>query len=208
MERDADTLANGDGVLDTITDNIGTLANKPTNIGFVDTQFLDVRANMRFDTPVGAVSFTPSVTFTLQYDFPVGGVAGRDDLCPPPEGVCSAIGRNLGMGFNGVTNMPHWQGTFSVVLNNGNHRVRVTPRYRDSLNTAYGDLSDDAQIGWTHEQGQWTLATNYSYQFPQGSSVALTINNLFATDPPEQSGARFDRRRPEIGFQFRHSFEN
>ena len=199
---------NGDGVLDTITDNIGTLANKPTNIGFVDTQFLDVRANMRFDTPVGTVSFTPSVTFTLQYDFPVGGVAGRDDLCPPPEGVCSAIGRNLGMGFNGVTNMPHWQGTFAVALNNGNHRVRVTPRYRDSLNTAFGDLSDDAQIGWSHEQGQWTLATNYSYQFPQGSSVALTINNLFATDPPEQSGARFDRRRREFGFQFRHSFEN
>ena len=33
---------------------------------------------MPFDTPVWAVSFTPQVTFTLQYDFPVGGVAGRD----------------------------------------------------------------------------------------------------------------------------------
>ena len=210
VEMDPDIVfdVNGDGILDTITDNIGTLANKPTNIGFVDTQFLDLRANMRFDTPIGALTFSPQVTFTLQYDFPVGGVAGRDDLCPPPEGVCSAIGRNLGMGFNGVTNMPHWQGTFAVALNTGNHRVRVIPRYRDSLNTAYGDLSDEARVGWTHEGGQAIITTNYSYQFPQGSSVAFTINNLFATDPPRQSGARFDRRRREYGLQFRHSFDN
>ena len=77
----------------------------------------------------------------------------REGLCPPPDGICSAIGRNMGMGFNGVTNMPHWQGTFAVALNTGNHRVRFVPRYRDSLNTAYDDLSENQLVGWTHEAG-------------------------------------------------------
>ena len=199
---------NGDGIRDTITDNIATLANKPTNIGFLNAQFLDLRANIRFDSPIGPVNFTPQVTLTLQYDFPVGGAAGRDGLCPPPEGVCSAIGRNLGMGFNGVTNMPHWQGSFPVALNIGNHRVRLIPRYRDSMNTAFDDLSDNQLVSFSHEEGQWTLNGNWNYQFNQGSSLAFTVSNLFATDPPQQSGARFDRRRREYGLQFRHSFDN
>jgi iron complex outermembrane receptor protein len=197
-----------DGLLHTTTDNIGTLANKPTNIGFLDAQFLDVHANMRFDTPVGALTFSPNATLTLQYDFPVGGAAGRDDLCPPPEGVCSAIGRNLGMGFNGVTNMPHWQGNFPVTLNVNNNNFRVIARYRDSLNTAAGDLAENAAQTFVHEEGQWTVDLNWTYQFDQGSSLAFSVNNAFATDPPEQSGARFDRRRREIGLQFRHSFDN
>ncbi|MGI9257240.1 MAG: TonB-dependent receptor plug domain-containing protein [Gammaproteobacteria bacterium] len=197
-----------DGLLHTTTDNIGTLSNKPTNIGFLDAQFFDLHANMNFDTPIGAINFTPNVTFTLKYDFPVGGAGGRNDLCPPPEGICSSIGRNLGMGFNGVTNMPHWQGTFPVTLNYNNHRFRAIPRYRDSLNSATGDLSEAQRAVFVHEEGLWTLDLNYNYQFNQGSSLAFSIYNAFATDPPEQSGARFNRRRREVGIQFRHSFDN
>ena len=199
---------NGDGILDTYTDNIGTLANKPTNIGYVNTEFLDVHANMRFDTPIGALSFTPNLTFTLKYDFPVGGTAGRDGLCPPPEGICSAIGRSIGMGFNGVTSMPHWQGSFPVTLNVNNNDFRVVARYRDSLNTAFEDLNDNQKAVFIHEEGQWTLDVNWSYRFNQGSTISLFVNNAFATDPPDQGSARFDRRRREYGLQFRHSFEN
>ena len=112
------------------------------------------------------------------------------------------------MGFNGVTNMPHWQGTFPVSLNVNNHSIRAIARYRDSLNTAVDDLSDTQIIGWNRDSGQWTLDLNYNYQFNQGSSIAVSVNNLFATDPPDQSGARFDRRRREFGLQFRHSFDN
>ena len=147
---------NGDGILDTTTDNIGTLANKPTNIGFLDAQFFDLHANMRFDTPIGALTFSPNLTFTLKYEFPVGGAAGRDDLCPPPEGVCSSIGRSLGMGFNGVQDMPHWQGSFPVTLDVNNNRFRVIARYRDSLNAATGDLSDNQAAVFVHEEGLWT----------------------------------------------------
>ena len=134
---------NGDGILDTTRNNIATLLNSPVNIGYVNTQFLDLYANMRFDTPLGPLSFNPAVTFTLQYDFPVGEVGGRDGLCPPPEGVCSAIGRQLGMGFNGVTSMPHWQGIFPVMLNVNN--FRVVTRYRDGLNEAYQDRASHFQ---------------------------------------------------------------
>ena len=87
------------------------------------------------------------------------------------------------MGFNGVTNMPHWQGSFPISADIGNHRVRLTPRYRDSMNTAYDDLSDDQRVGFNHNEGQWLLNVNWSYQFNQGSNVAFTVSNLFATDP-------------------------
>ncbi len=199
---------NGDGILDTYTDNIGTLANRPSNIGFLNAQFFDLHANMRFDTPIGALTFSPNVTFTLQYDFPVGGAAGRDGLCPPPEGICSSIGRSLGMGFNGVTNMPHWQGSFPVTLNLNNNRFRMIARYRDSLNKQVEDLSDNASHSFVHEEGMWTLDFNWAYEFNQGSSIAVSVNNMFATDPPDQGGSRFNRRRREFGLQFRHSFDN
>ena len=42
----------GDGVLDTTRQNIATLLNSPVNIGYIDTQFLDLNANMNFDTPM------------------------------------------------------------------------------------------------------------------------------------------------------------
>ena len=90
----------GDGVLDTTRQNIATLLNSPVNIGYIDTQFFDLYSNMNFDTPIGPLNFRPSLTFTLQYDFPLGDIGGRDGLCT--DGVCSGIGRSFGMGFNGV----------------------------------------------------------------------------------------------------------
>jgi iron complex outermembrane receptor protein len=200
----------GDGVLDTTRNNIATLRNAPVNIGYVSTEWLDVHATMRFDTRWGAVTFSPSATFALTYDFPVGDVGGRDGLCPPPEGVCSAIGRQLGRGFNGVTSMPHWQGVFPVTLNVANNNFRVVARYRDALNQAYEDMNVNSSSydTWEHEPGQLTVDFNWSYSFSQGSTVAFSILNLFATEPPEQGSERFNRRRREMGLQFRHSFDS
>jgi iron complex outermembrane receptor protein len=197
----------GDGVLDTTRQNIATLLNSPVNIGYIDTQFLDLNANMNFDTPIGALNFRPALTFTLQYDFPLGGIGGRDGLCS--EGVCSGVGRSFGMGFNGVTDMPHWQGVFPVTVNRNNHNFRVIARYRDGLNEAIEDLSRDDFLyrRFERDEGMWTVDFNYAYQFEQGSSLALSVYNLFATDPPAQDAQRFNQRRREIGVQFRHSFD-
>jgi iron complex outermembrane receptor protein len=200
----------GDGVLDTTRNNIATLRNAPVNIGYVDTEWLDVHATMRFDTGWGALTFSPSASFALKYDFPVGEVGGRDGLCPPPGGVCSSIGRQLGMGFNGVTSIPHWQGILPVTLNVVNNNFRVVARYRDALNQAYEDMNVNsaAYSTWKHEPGQLTVDFNWSYSFSQGSTVAFSVLNLFATEPPEQGSERFNRRRREIGLQFRHSFDS
>ena len=199
----------GDGVLDTTRNNIATLRNAPVNIGYVDTEWLDVHATMRFDTAWGALTFSPSATFALTYDFPVGGIGGRDGLCPPPEGVCSSIGRQLGMGFNGVQSVPHWQGVFPVTLNVNNNNFRVVTRYRDGLNTAVEDLNSESRATnvWTRDEGQLTIDFNWNYSFSQGSSVAVSVLNLFAQEPPDQGASRFNRRRREIGLQFRHSFD-
>jgi hypothetical protein len=137
-----------------------------------------------------------------------GGINGREGLCPPPEQVCSSIGRSIGMGFNGVTSMPHWQGNFPVTLNMNNNSFRIIARYRDSLNEAFEDLSENEAIVFVRDDPQITVDLNWTYQFNQGSSIALSVNNAFASDPPEQNGARFDRRKREFGLQFRHSFDN
>ena len=189
--------------------NLNVLASKPKNLGFLDADFLDVRTNMRFDTPIGLVTFSPSATMTLRYEFPVDDVVGRAGLCP--DGLCSAVGRQLGRGFaNGVNSMPHWQGVFPVMLGVGNHNIRFIARYRDSLNGAIEDfVPSDSTPVFIHEEGQWTGDLNWNYTFNQGgTTVGLSINNLFATDPPDHGSSRYDRRRREFGLQFRHTFEN
>ena len=197
----------GDGVLDTTRQNIATLLNSPVNIGYIDTQFFDLNANMNFDTPIGSLNFRPSLTFTLKYDFPLGGIGGRDGLCS--DGVCSGIGRSFGMGFNGVTDMPHWQGVFPATLNLNNQDIRVVARYRDGLNNAIEDLPQDEFLTarWERDEGQLTIDVNWAYRFNQGSSVALSVYNLISSDPPAQDAQRFNQRRREIGLQFRHSFD-
>ena len=197
----------GDGVLDTTRQNIATLLNSPVNIGYIDTQFFDLYANMNFDTPIGPMNFRPSLTFTLQYDFPLGDIGGRDGLCT--DGVCSGIGRSFGMGFNGVTDMPHWQGVFPATFSLNNQDIRVVARYRDGLNNAFDDLPQDEFLTarWERDEGQLTIDVNWAYRFNQGSSVALSVYNLFSTDPPAQDAQRFNQRRREIGLQFRHSFD-
>ena len=49
------------------------------------------------------------------------------------------------------------------------------------MNTAYDDLSDDQRVTFNHNEGQWLLNVNWSYQFSQGSNVAFTVSNLFAS---------------------------
>jgi len=113
------------------------------------------------------------------------------------------------MGFNGVTDMPHWQGVFPLSLNVNNHDFRVVTRYRDGLNEAIEDLSQDEflTLRWERDEGQFTIDFNWAYRFDQGSTLALSIYNLFASDPPAQDAQRFNQRRREIGLQFRHSFD-
>lgn len=175
------------------------------NAGNLDAEFIDLRATMNF----GDIRFTPSVTITTKYEFDnVLGTVGRDDLCP--NGVCDGVGRALGMGFSGVTSMPRWQANFPVVWNiNGAHSLRVNLNYRDGLNTAWGDLSDDQRLAFQRDDGQWITNLSYNWRLPNdATTVSFLVNNLSATEPPANNGGRFNRRLREFGIQLRHSFDN
>ena len=190
--------------------NIGLVVSQPTNLDYLNAEFLDVHSRMSFDTRIGALSFTPRVTFTTTYEFPLpAGVAQRSGLCP--NDLCSAIGRTIGMGFaNGVNNMPHWQGAFPLSLRMGNHTVRLNTSYRDSLNSDYDDLDPTAAATalFVHEEGQWLFDVSWNMQINAAANVGFSTRNLFATEPPATSAARFNRRLREYAVQFRYTLGN
>ncbi len=190
--------------------NIGLIVSQPTNLDYLDAEFVDVHARMAFESRIGQISFTPRVTFVTTYEFPLpGGVAQRSGLCP--DGLCSAIGRSIGMGFaNGVNNMPRWQGQFPVSVNFGNHSLRLNTSYRDSLNTDYDDLDPTAASTalFVHQEGQWLFDVSWNMQINNAASVGFATRNLFATEPPRNSAARFNRRLREYALQFRYTLAN
>ena len=189
-------------------DNIALIVTYPENLDFLNAEFLDLYSNMNFDTGVGRLSFAPRFTLTTRYDFPLpAGAGARPGLCP--DDLCSSIGRNIGMGFsNGINNMPHWQGSFPLSVNRGDHRVRLNVSYRDSLNAEYDDLASEAAIqAFTHEEGQWLLDLQWNWQFMPSASFGLATRNLLATEPPQNQSARYNRRLREYVLQFRYTFE-
>ena len=190
--------------------NIGLIVSKPTNLDYLNAEFVDLHSRMTFDTRVGMVSFAPRVTFTTTYEFPLpAGVVQRSGMCP--NDLCSAIGRSIGMGFaNGVNNMPHWQGAFPLSLSIRNHTVRLNTSYRDSLNNDYDDLDPTAASTalFVHEEGQWLFDVSWNMQINAAASVGFSTRNLFATEPPAVSAARFNRRLREYAVQFRYTLGN
>ena len=189
--------------------NIALIVTQPRNLDFLNAEFLDLNANLNVNTGVGRLSFTPRFTLTTRYDFPLpDGQPARPGLCP--DDLCSAIGRNIGMGFsNGINNMPHWQGNFPLSLNRGEHRFRLNISYRDGLNEAYDDLDPDAAAtqAFTHEEGQWLADLQWNWQFMPSASFGLATRNLLATEPPQNQSARYNRRLREYVLQFRYTFE-
>ena len=188
--------------------NIALIVTYPENLDFLNAEFLDLYSNMNFDTGVGRLSFSPRFTLTTKYDFPLpAGAGARPGLCP--DDLCSSVGRSIGMGFsNGINNMPHWQGSFPLSLNRGDHRVRLNVSYRDSLNADYDDLTTDvAREAFTHEEGQWLLDVQWNWQFMPSASFGLATRNLLATEPPQNQSARYNRRLREYVAQFRYTFD-
>ncbi len=194
--------------------NLQSVVGYVQNLGYLDAEFLDVRASMVFNAGGGTLRFTPSATFTTKYEFPNSlDASGVDFLCE--GGVCNGISRNIsattgmGGGFNGVTSMPRWQANLPLNWNlNSMHSVRLTANYRDSLNAQVEDLTE-AQLGaFNHEEGQWTLNGNYTWNASSGISLSFFVNNIFSTDPPATQGQRFNRRQREYGLRFRYSQQN
>lgn len=190
-----------------LEDNIGMIITSPVNLNYLNTEFLDVHASMAWDTAIGQLSFTPSVTYVLQYEFPLpDGSTPRAGLCP--QDLCSSVGRTIGMGFaNGINNMPRWQGNFPVSLRTGDHTVRLNTRYRDSLNQDIDDLAAQQAQNFVHEEGQWVADLSWNWQLNASMNLGIQARNLFATEPPATSSARFSQRLREYALTFRYTLE-
>jgi hypothetical protein len=197
-----------------LADNISLVVGQPENFGTLKAEFLDLSARMSRDTAAGPLTFSPQVTVVLKYDFPANDVTGFEGLCPPPERICSGLGRNVSgrAGFAGVSAMPRWQASFPVGLRFGGHNVRATIQYRDELTTDVADLTPDQAATFERADGQWTTSLNWSWQITGGTSLSANVNKLFDEDPPEGGGggggARFRRLGRTYGLVFRHSFDN
>lgn len=59
------------------------MVTSPTNLDYLNAEFVDLHANMNFDTRIGRLSFTPNITITTKYEFPLPeGEPARAGLCP------------------------------------------------------------------------------------------------------------------------------
>jgi len=195
---------------------VGLAVSTPANLGYLNVEALDIRANMFWDTPIGQVSFVPNLSIYTKYEFPRSQLSNADFLCPPsgdPEtttdDVCDGVGRDIGFPETAIQSLPRWSGTFTGGLRFGSQNVRLTARFTDGINIAYGDLTDTQEARFQHDEGLWTLDLNYSWQMSAASGLNLSVRNLFAEEPQANIGRGFfNRNRRTYSVQYTHSFAN
>ena len=61
---------------------------------------------------------------------------------------------------------------------------------------------------FVHEEGQWLFDVSWNMQINAAANVGFSTRNLFATEPPAVSAARFNRRLREYAAQFRYTLGN
>jgi len=207
--------------------DVTQIVGSPINLGYLNAEYLDLRASMFWDTAIGMLSFTPNVSIVTKYEYPRLGTASADVLCPPSgdptttaDDVCDGVGREAEFSATSVQAMPRWQGTFTAGLSFGDHNVRLTAFYTDGVNipigydedgTYLGDLTDDELATFIHNDGLWTLDLNWFWRFNAASSLNMSVRNLFAEDPPITNSGNnsfFNRNRRTYSVQFTQSFGN
>ncbi len=195
---------------------VGQMVGTPENLGYLNVEALDLRANMFWDTPIGMLSFTPNLSIFTKYEFPRGSIANADSMCPASgnpdiiaDDVCDGVARDIGFAETAVQSIPRWSGTFQTALSFGNHNVRLTARYTDGINQLVGDLTAQDAANFNHQDGLWLLDANYFWQLNASSAINASVRNLFAEEPPITTGgnaAFFNRNRRTYSLQFTHSF--
>jgi len=194
---------------------VAQAVSQPRNLGYLNVEAVDIRANMFWDTPIGMVSFSPNISIFTKYEFPRGNLANADGMCPPsgdPEttadDVCDGVAREIDFAETSIQSIPRWSGTFTGGLRFGDHNVRLTARYTDGVNLMLVDQTEAERAVFDHEEGIWTLDVNYSWQLSAASGINVSARNIFAEDPPANSSSFFNRNRRTYSLQFTHSFAN
>jgi len=196
--------------------NVSQIIGSPINLGYLEAEYLDLRANMFWDTRIGMFSFTPNVSIVTKYDYPRQGIASADVLCAPSgdptttaDDVCNGLGREAEFSTTSVQAMPRWQGTFAGALRFGNHNVRLTAFYTDGVNVPIGDLTANERATFTRNEGLWRMDLNWFWRFNAASSLNMSVRNILAeeADPTTSgNGSFFNQNLRTYSIQFTQSF--
>jgi iron complex outermembrane receptor protein len=148
------------------------------NVGAVETDGFDIRADYTMDMGGGNLIFNFASTYINKFDVDTDGDGIRD--------FDGAGSRNF---RNNFRTMPQLRANLGATWLTGNHSVNLTARYIDSYKN---DQSNDAKVdSWQ------TWDAQYSYTFDGligDGETTLTIgaNNLTDEDPPALSRANAD----------------
>ncbi len=141
-----------------------------TNIGFVDTNGIDINADYTMDLGAGTLNIDGGVTLVNKFDVDSTGDGTID--------FDGAGNRNF---RNNFSTMPELRGNLGGSYFMGNHTVNLTMRYIDSYKN---DQSNNGVVdSWTTFDGQYSLVM--PGLIGDGESVfTLGVNNIFDEDPP------------------------
>lgn len=141
------------------------------NIGKVETDGIDVKADYTMDVGNSTLIFDAAMTYVMKFDVDTDG-DGRVEF----DGAGS---RNFS---NNFSTMPEIRGNAGVTWLMGNHSANLTARYIDSYKNdqAGGNAPVDS---WT------TLDAQYSIRIPGligdgDTTLSVGVNNLTDEDPP------------------------
>ena len=144
------------------------------NLARTKTSGVDIGANARFDTPVGAMALRTNVVYLSTFY-----------IYSPPRG---------GYGDNIAQQMGRVRGDISAVVTRGAFTHGLTwyyesgkPLHGDYFDTEY-TLAGCKKIGWTEDQCRigslhyWNY--NFAYAEAKGPALGLNIRNVFNTRTP------------------------
>ena len=168
--------------------NISRVSSFVVNGPKLKTSGIDVLVDYDFgDVMGGNFHVGASATYTLDYklgDFQVGGVVVQK--------AYDAVGL-LNYQLS-ATPLPEVKGQAFAEYSNGPHNLRITANYTDSYHDQRADvpgagiLVPNAQTGQVNTKGSTIKSrilvdADYRVQLPWDTTVILSVDNLFDTDP-------------------------
>jgi iron complex outermembrane recepter protein len=141
-----------------------------TNIGFVETDGIDINADYTMDVGRGTLNLDGGVTLVNKFDVDSTG-----------DGTIDFDGAGSRNFRNNFSTMPELRGNVGGSYLMGNHTFNLTMRYIDSYKN---DQSNDGKVdSWTTLDGQYSLVM--PGLIGDGDSVfTIGVNNILDEDPP------------------------
>ncbi len=170
LTSSADGIPNDPRVIRDAGGQLRQVNTQFTNIGFVETDGIDINASYDMDIGNGSLGFDFGATYVNKFDVDVTGDG--------TETFDGAGSRNRRNSFN---TMPEWRTNLSATYYTGNHVGRIGLRY---VGEYENDNSGNAPMdSWT------TVDLLYAYTFAGllgdgDTTLSIGVNNVLDEDPP------------------------